>query len=104
MPVVWVPNKSGHDFSDAQRRFGELKFLSRGKVNILDINSHYITFVEQMKDARPDDYLLVSSAGALCVLAAAILVEKFGQINMLVFSDGKYIERNVDISALLEVD
>ena len=99
-PIVWVANKAGLDYSDASR-FGDVRFLSKGWVNLLNTNEHYLSFVEQMEDAGPDDYLLISSATTLCILMAGIQVLKFGVLNLLMFVGDRYIERNIDIASLV---
>ena len=102
-PTVYIPNRAGHDFSDAER-FGTLKFLTSGIVKRYSTNHIYRTLVEGMEDAQPQDYLLVCSLSIINAIAASILARRFGKVNYLLFSGGSDIERTVDVDALLQKD
>ena len=99
-PVVYIPNKGSHDFSDAER-FGPLVFLTHGSVKKYQTNTMYRQLVEGMADAIPEDYLLISSLAILNSLCSAILGRRFGRVNYLLYCNGTYLERTVDIDALL---
>jgi len=98
---VFVTNKGGHDFSDAER-FGELVFLTEGRVNRYSINTLYRELVDATNNAKTDDYLLVSSLNILNALASSILSYKFGVVNYLLFNDGEYLVRTIRYDYLLE--
>ena len=100
-PIVFIPNKSSHDFSDAHR-FGDLVFLTVGTVKRYNTNSLYREMIDGLAGAEPQDYLLVSSLSILNLLAAAILSRKFGRLNLLLYCNGVYVERIVEIDALLD--
>ena len=99
-PVVYVPNKGAHDYQDA-KRYGELIFLTTGVVERYRTNTIYRTIMEGMDDAQEDDYLLISSLSILNSIISGILARKFGKINFLLFRDGKYLLRTVNIDSLL---
>lgn len=72
MSTVWIVNEAGHDYSDAAR-FGELKPLTLGNVNPLQVdrlNWHIAHGIA--KYASADDYLLIS--GTPMVSASALLI------------------------------
>lgn len=98
---MFIPNKGAHDFSDAER-YGTLQFLTEGTVKRYSTNTIYRTFIDGMKDARKDDLLLISSLAILNAIASAILARRFGRVNYLLFCDGRYLKRVVDIDALLK--
>ena len=101
MPKVYIPNKSGQDFSSAED-FGEIIFLTEGLIaDRYGTNHLYMQFVDKMQDAEEEDYLAVSSLPILTAIATGVLVEKFGRINFLLFKDGKYIERNINFNNLV---
>jgi len=100
-PVVYVPNKGAHDYQDA-KRYGELIFLTTGVVERYRTNTIYRTIMEGMDDAQEDDYLLISSLSILNSIISGILARKFGKINFLLFRDGKYLLRTVNIDSLLD--
>jgi len=96
MPKVFIPNKSVHDFSPALK-FGDLVFLSEGNVRRYNTSSVYRKFKPLLKYSSPDDYLLVSGLTTLNLIAAFILTQMHGRLNLLLFKtqDNKkfYIER-----------
>ena len=102
-PVVYVPNKGAHNYEDA-KQYGELVFLTSGVVERYRTNTIYRTLCEGMKDAQENDYLLVSSLSILNSIISAILSRKFGKVNFLLFRDGKYLLRTVNIDSLLYED
>jgi hypothetical protein len=57
-----------------------------------------------MSDGIKEDFLLVSSLSILNSIASAIIARKFGVVNFLLFSDGKYILRSVNVDALLNTN
>lgn len=93
---VYVPNKSCHDFS-AALKFGDLVFLSEGNIRRYDVSSLYRRFFPLLKDSSPTDYLLVTGLTTLNLIAAFILTNLHGRLNLLLFKtqDNKkfYIER-----------
>ena len=102
MRRVYIPNKSGHDFSPAEK-FGRLCFLSKGKWREkFDVNKIYRQFVEAMSTSEAEDYLVMTGLPIMNIIAAAILARKHGRLNLLLFrGDGRYLERTVNIDVLL---
>ncbi len=96
MHKVFVPNKSVHDFSPAVK-FGELVFLSEGNVRRYNTSSLYMRFQPLLKDSTPEDYLLVTGLTTLNLIAAFILTQLHGRLNLLLFKSQAnnkfYIER-----------
>ena len=93
-PVVWVPNRGIHDYSDAER-FGDVMLLTEGRIQRFAVGSLFQEIKEGLEEALSYDYLLVSSLSIVTSIATAILAHKFGRINYLMFCDGAYIERNI---------
>lgn len=85
MPKVFVPNRSGHDFSPA-KSFGDLVYVTDGLVNRYQVNQLYRLCMEALKDAGPDDYILVSSLTIINSIMAMILGARFGRVNFLLYS------------------
>lgn len=93
MTKVFIVNKSSHDFSPATR-FGEIKFLSEGPINRL-ATCHMIRLIEEgLAESNEHDYLVLCSLNVLNSLACAVFAHKHGRVNLLLFKDGDYIERN----------
>lgn len=93
MTKVYIVNKSAHDFN-AAKEFGELFFLSSGSMNRYATNSMIRQFEEAMKDSNEYDYIVPCSLNVMNSIACAIFAHKHGRLNLLLFKNGKYIERN----------
>lgn len=91
---VYVVSNGGHDYSDAQR-FGEVVFCTEGVIRKDDTAQMYREIQAAVADASPQDYLLVSSLTSMCMIAAAILSDRFGELHLLLFKDGQYIHRDI---------
>jgi hypothetical protein len=97
---VFIVNNGGHDYSDAER-FGEITFCTDSVIRKDDIAQMYRELHVALDTARADDYLLVSSLTSLCMVAAAILADKFGELHLLLFKDGHYVDRDLILDPLL---
>jgi len=100
MTKVFIPNRSGHDYSPAEK-FGELVYVTEGHVRKSNVNQIYRQFARAMTGAGPNDYFILTSLGVLNAVGAAVLGRKTGRLNLLLFYDGKYIEKRLDLDALL---
>ncbi len=91
---VYIVNKSAHDFSSAMD-FGELIFLSEGPVNRYATNNMMRIFTDKMKDSSSEDHIVLCSLNVMNSIACSVFVHKHGRLNLLLFKDGHYIERNL---------
>ena len=94
MAKVFIVNKSAHDFSAAEE-FGEVIFLSEGVMNRYSVNNMHRLFTEVMKDSKADDYIVPCSLNVMNSVACALFAVKHKQLNLLLFKEGKYLERNI---------
>lgn len=94
MKRVYIPNNGGHNYTDAER-FGQVVFCTEGTVNKWDIAQMFRQMEDALIDARPDDYILLSSLTSLCCVATAVMANKFGEVHFLLFKDGQYVERDL---------
>ena len=93
MKNVFIVNKSAHDFSPASH-YGKVTFLSEGSMNRYATNSMVRQFELAMKNSTEDDYIVPCSLNVMNSIACAIFAHKHGKLNLLLFKDGTYIERN----------
>ncbi len=93
MATVYIVNKSNHDFS-AAKEFGNIQFLSSGPMNRYSTNNMFRTFYEMLKESKEEDYIVPCSLNVMNSIACAIFAHKHGKLNLLLFKDGAYIERN----------
>lgn len=92
-PKVYIVNRSNHDFSPA-RNYGELVFLSEGPMNRYSTNNMMRVFAERMKTSSKNDYIVPCSLNVMNSIACALFAKKHGTLNLLLFKEGSYIERN----------
>lgn len=90
---VYIINKSSHDYSPATK-FGDIVFLSEGPMNRYGTNNMCRLFAEKMKDSTEKDYIVPCSLNVMNSVACAIFAHKHGKLNLLLFKEGIYIERN----------
>ncbi len=91
--------QSGHDFTPAAE-YGELVYITKGLVPRYKTNTIYRQVAEALSEAHEEDYLVISSLAIISSLASAFLARRFGKVNYLLFRDGRYVERVVDIDSL----
>ncbi len=91
---VYIVNKSAHDFSAAEP-YGEIIFLTEGPMNRYSVANMIRQFTEIMKDSSPEDYIVPCSLNVMNSIASALFAFKHGRLNLLLFKQGTYIERNV---------
>jgi hypothetical protein len=94
LPKVYVISRSNHDFSEAEQ-FGELVFLSEGKMNRFSTNHIARCFEDAMKDCQPDDFILQTGLTVMNMIATAIFASKWKKLNLLIYSQGKYSPRSL---------
>ena len=93
MRNVYIVNKSSHDFS-AARNYGKLIFLSEGPMNRYSTNNMLRVFTDKMSDSKKEDYIVPCSLNVMNSIACALFAHKHGKLNLLLFKEGSYIERN----------
>lgn len=91
---VYIVNKSAHDFS-AARSYGNITFMSEGPMNRYSCNNMYRVFNDAMKLSQKEDYIVPCSLNVMNAIACAIFAFKHGTLNLLLFKEGSYIERNL---------
>lgn len=94
MPKVYIINDSGHDYTEAEK-YGELVYLTRGKVPSYAITQHYRVFAEKMKDATPEDYILVTSLASMNAICGWIIGTLGFPLNLLLFKEDTYVVRKL---------
>lgn len=90
---VFIVNKSSHDFSAAEE-YGEIVFLSEGPMNRYSTNNMHRQFSEIMSESSGLDYIVPCSLNVMNSIACAIFAHLHGRLNLLLFKNGEYIERN----------
>lgn len=100
MANVYIINKGGHDYSDAQR-FGTTQFLSEGPVSKYAINKIYRDFALKLRGSSPGDYLLLTGLTTMACIACTCFGFIHGKLNLLIYKNGKYVERKLVLSELL---
>jgi hypothetical protein len=91
---VFIVSDGGHDYSDA-KRFGELVFCTDEVIRKDDVAQMYRVLIHALRESGPEDFILVSSLTSLCMVAAAIMAERWCEIHLLIFKDGQYVPRDL---------
>ena len=91
---VYIISKGGFDYSGAEQ-YGKLVFLTDTLVDKLNVNKLYMLFKEKLEDSNESDYLIITVLPIMSAVASGILAKKHGRVNYLLYSYGKYVERNV---------
>jgi hypothetical protein len=97
---VYIPNRSGHDFSDSLR-YGTPEYITAGEVNRFSIGHIARKWAAKLVDSHRDDYILITSLTILTVIGAALFGYLHGKLNILIFRNGKYIARTIDLKELV---
>ena len=105
MPRVYVTNQSGHDFSAAEK-FGELVYLSKGKINPFQVTKMYKEFVVHLDSSASEDYILITGLSVMNSIAVACMAYKHSRINILQWHEGehRYKSRTIVMGELLDKD
>lgn len=104
MPKVYIINKGGHDYSEANK-YGELHFLSEGPISKFAVSKIYRDFAMSLRESTPADYILLTGLTTMaCIACACFSFLHEGKLNLLLFKNGKYIERKLLLSELLKKD
>ena len=94
MPKVYIVNKSSHDFSNAEK-FGKLVYCTEGRMNRFAVNDMCRKFQDSMRNSKEDDYILLCALGVMNSIACSIFTHKHSTLNLLLYKEGDYIERNI---------
>ena len=111
-PKVFVVNKAGHDFSDAER-YGDLIYVTEGPQMRFNTTSMYRIWAEALQDnkSKSTDYILITSLNILCAVGAAVFGRKHGRLNLLLYKGGarsrtdprgRYVSREILLDDILE--
>jgi len=99
---IFIPNKSGHDFSDCLR-YGTPVYVTKGIVNRFSVNLLAREWELSLRESSKDDFILITSLTILTTIGAALFSHKHGTLNLLLFLNGRYIARKLDLLSLLSL-
>ncbi len=91
---VYVINKSGHDFSSAEK-YGELVYLSEGMFSKYNLSHMYRLFTSGLMGSQRDDFILQTALPVMNIIACVIFALKHRRLNLLLYEDNRYIKRVV---------
>lgn len=100
---VFVTNKSAHDYSDAER-FGELLYITDGHVDRFNTSHMARVIKKALENSSPEDYIIITSLTIICSICCSLFVHKHGTLNLLLYKNGKYIERTHDFKSFMKDD
>jgi len=94
MTNVYIVNKSAHDFTEAEK-YGKLIFITKGRLNRFNVNDMHRQTIESLEDSTALDYIVPCSLNVLNSIVCATFAVKHKRLNLLLFKQGDYIERNI---------
>lgn len=102
MPVVYITNFSAHDYSAASR-YGSIKPVSVGIVNLLNPDRLITQAIEETKGSSEEDYLLFSGPPVMCALCLIVWLSKHESCNILIFDakEREYVARKISNTQVL---
>lgn len=81
-PRVFVANVAGHDYTKL-KRYGEIAAITTGHISFGSLDRVRYVVIQGMLDATAIDYLAVSGAAIVNVIAALAWYERFGVVQLL---------------------
>lgn len=96
---VYIGNQSGHDFSPSSK-YGSPIYVTKGLVNRFSVNYMARRWAFALLSSKKEDYILLTSLTILTVVGAAIFAYLHGSLNLLLYRNGKYINRTIDFKEL----
>jgi hypothetical protein len=85
VPVVWLINEGGHDYTKAER-FGRVMPITTGSINSFNPDRLMVVISTRLRVAAVDDFLTISGSPMLNALAIAMWLRRFGKANILQWS------------------
>lgn len=94
MAKVFIVNRSAHDFTEA-KKFGELVFVTEGRLNRFAVNDMHRQTSDILEGSHKEDFIVPCSLNVLNSIVCATFAVKHKRLNLLLFKQGDYIERNI---------
>ena len=92
---VFIANKSGlHNYSAAEE-FGEIIFVTQGRINRLDITEMVLAFQDALAHSSPEDFILTTGPAVLNSIGCAVFAHMHGRINLLLYKNLEYKPREI---------
>lgn len=94
---VWVVNTSKHDYSPASK-YGSITPVFQGNIYIFDAHAVVKDALRILDEhAGPEDYVLLAGYTFLNIIVGHYMMERFGRVNSLIFSQRKNEYRPVTL-------
>ena len=94
MNTVFIVNKSAHDFHEAEK-YGNLVFVTSGRLNRFNVNDMHRQTFDVLQGSKESDYIVPCSLNVLNSIVCATFAVMHKRLNLLLFKQGDYIERNI---------
>jgi hypothetical protein len=84
-PVVWITNVAGHDHEKA-KEFGLLKHVTRGFVNLENLDRVKFLIAAELAVSKPNDYILLTGANIVACICVLVFFYLHGHVNIITFA------------------
>ena len=97
-----IANATGHDFTSARKFGDELVPITQGRINIFNFKAMVEEFKTIMKPYEKDDWLLLSGSNIINVIAAAIVLNRHGEVKFLIYDAANkcYVPREINMKQI----
>jgi len=85
MPTVWVTGFRAQAGLEAAERFGELRHLFEGSINVWELEVLAIDVKKKMEECSPVDMFILCGSMHLAAHVQTLALAKWGTMNVLVF-------------------
>jgi len=96
---IFITNVHGHDTSPADEflKDGKIIPITEGRQNIFNTESQIRHIKQVLKNMNSNDYLLLAGNATVSSICTALVFEKFGIVNLLIWDARKsgYVERTL---------
>ncbi len=91
---VFVPNNWKHTATDAEK-FGTIVYLTTGPVRRTNVRGLMGQIAEGLENSNPNDLIAIGALSVLSSLTAAAFARRHGRLNLLLWDNGRYVQRCV---------
>lgn len=104
-PKVFIANKSSHDFSPSST-YGESVFVTLGTIERYSVANMARAWASTLlkHESVASDFILITSLTILNCIGCALFAFRHGQLNLLLYRNGRYIQRTILLKAAFDAE
>ncbi len=79
-PIVWLINKGGHDYSDAER-FGRVMAMTTKSINPFSPDRLMVVLSSRIRQASEEEFIVIGGSPMLNGIAISMWLVRFPKMN-----------------------